>query len=247
VGSYTVYVYAEDPASGLVASASITGLTIISPALLSATDVTMTADTPSPQLASANPSIGLTASVVAGTGLNVTYQIQAYNTFTKVWTHVSPTAYMPATGINGTKPTFSATWTPTAGTYDLFVYAIDPLSGLKASYEMPLYTVYSPNLISAKGLTLTASLPTPQVAGTPLTLTANVPTTTGTATNLQYRFTVYDNTTSAYTVNQTTYGAAGANTLSWTPTVAGSYYIVVYAQDPITDIADAAALTYVIK
>ena len=131
------------------------------------------------------------------------------------------------TNINGTyTTTASCTWTPTTtGTFTLIVWAREV--GQTVNYQVYaslLYMIYPPPITA---VALAAKPASPQPVNTPIKLTA---TPTGGGGQVQYLFRVgyadaagwhWSNINGTYTTTAT---------CTWTPTVVGSYTLVVWAR-----------------
>jgi len=133
-------------------------------------------------------------------------------------------------------------WTPTvAGTYQIGVWARS--SGNTVDY--PETSAVLPVTVMPPIVTVTATLPSPQIVGTPLSLTATV--TGGIAPQECKWLWTTDPAWATYTTLRT--WQACSTPVSWTPTVAGSYQIGLWARSAgnTVDYPEAsAALAYTV-
>ena len=116
----------------------------------------------------------------------------------------------------------TVTWTPTdAGTYPLVIRVKESTSNNLFDYQNDLfYTVTSTAL---SGVSLAASPPPPQPPNTPITLTA----TPSGGIAVEYRFTATPSTGTATVVQD----YAASPVCTWTPTVADTYTLQVWARE----------------
>ncbi|WP_342042997.1 triple tyrosine motif-containing protein [Bacillus sp. OTU2372] len=117
------------------------------------------------------------------------------------------------------------TWTPTkAGTYTIIVHAKDKSkTGTNYYYEARAEMNYKIDPAKVTSVGLSASKPSPQVAGTIINFKAE---SQGSPTP-EYRFYVRDEKGNLTTLQE--YGSS--ETTTWTPTAAGTYTIIVHAKD----------------
>ena len=117
--------------------------------------------------------------------------------------------------------------------------------GTNAPYAQTAYLAYNILPANLTAVTLTASLASPQYAGTPITFTAAA---VGgiTAPNVQYQFYAqYKNTDGASASNILLQDWSASSSCVWTPTTAQYYYVNVCAR-PVGDTAPYAATNYLI-
>ena len=171
----------------------------------------------------------ITFTAVATGGTDVQYQYWVYNAnanpaWSQLQTYSSQATY---------------TWTPTlAGSYFLSVTAQDGVTGAAVNTTF-WYTITGGSPLTA--VNVTTSPVSPQAPNTPITLTA---TATG-GTDVQYQFWVYNaNANPAWSQLQ---GYSSQSTYTWTPTLAGSYFLSVTAQDGVTGAAVNTTFWYTIS
>ncbi|MFL7943703.1 triple tyrosine motif-containing protein [Priestia megaterium] len=121
----------------------------------------------------------------------------------------------------------TATWTPTkAGTYKVLVHAKDrSKSGANYYYEARTEMPYEVTSAVEKVTSMNVSLNkvSPQALGTPITISA----TSEGSSNPEYRFYVRDEKGNLTTLQE----YSSKNTVTWTPTKAGTYKVLVHAKD----------------
>ena len=182
------------------------------------TAVNLNASPISPQ--AVNTPITLTATATGGT--DVSYQFWAYAAATQSWSQ------LPASSS-------SCNWTPaTAGWYYIPVTAQDGVSGTVMS-NAAWYGVSG-----LTGVTLSTAPTSPQAVNTGITLTLNA---TG-GTQVLYGYWLYSATAGTWTQLQ---GFSSVNSLTWTPTTAGSYLISGAAEDALTGEVFSASAWYLIS
>ena len=182
------------------------------------TQVSLAASPASPQ--SVNTPITLIANATGGT--DVSYQFWAYAASTQSWSRLPSSSS-------------ACTWTPaTAGCYYLTVSAQDGVSGTVVS-NAAWY-----NVSSLTALTLGTSPTSPQPANTGITLTA----TASGGSSLTYQFWCYSAATGTWSQLQ---AFSSSNTITWTPSAIGSYFLTTTAQDGSTGQQMSASLWYIVS
>lgn len=233
-GTYTVTVSVKDPASGLYASSNtLTNYVIYTPAMTANSTVSLMTGRPTPQTVSSSQPITLAAVLNIGSGVGVTYTFHVTNALGKV------------ISLNQATPTStSAIWTATPGIYTMSVSAswLDPASGLISKTSASItYVVYSPALTSANGVTWglnVSSLPAP---GTAVTITPKVTAGTGAGVLYSYQAALGQTITTPLTTPR------NSATLSWTPTIAGTYTLTFNALDPVSGFTATKVVTFLVK
>ncbi|MGE6550824.1 triple tyrosine motif-containing protein [Bacillus mycoides] len=116
----------------------------------------------------------------------------------------------------------TVTWTPTkAGTYKIIVHAKDKNSGV--NYEARTEVDYKVETGKVTSVNVTTDKASPQAIGTPIKLKVTSEGTIGP----EYRFFIRDEKGNTTTIRE--YG--NGDTVTWTPTKAGTYKIIVHAKD----------------
>jgi 6,7-dimethyl-8-ribityllumazine synthase len=149
----------------------------------------------------------------ASGGTSLLYQFYAYNETTG-WQMVQ--AYSPSNTVN---------WTPTAaGNYNVCVWVKDAAStnNYDAFIDSAVYTI-SVGQQPVTAISIVPSKSSPQPANTSITWTCNA----SGGTSLLYQFFTY-NASVGWQVAQ---GYSSSNTLNWTPTVPGDYYVCAWVKD----------------
>ena len=221
--TYTMVVYVRNVGSFLPSEAcKFISYTIVASA--PATGATLTASVPSPQVA--GTIITLNA---GGSGGSQSYEYKfLYKTATAT-TYTVGQEY-------STSNTFA--WN-TAGlapdTYTIVVYVRNAGSFLPSeAYKFLSYAIVAS--APATGATLTASVPSPQVAGTIITLTAGG---TGGSQSYEYKFLYKTATATTYTVGQ---DYSALNTFAWNTSglAPDTYTMVVYVRNVGSPLASEA-------
>ena len=118
-----------------------------------------------------------------------------------------------------------------------------PQVGDTAPYAATTYLMYNVLPANLTAVTLSASLPSPQITGRAITFSATVYGGI-TAPNVQYQFVAqYKNSDGSWAPNILLQDWSTWWTCLWTPTTAQYFYVNVYAR-PVGDTAPYAATTY---
>ena len=120
-------------------------------------------------------------------------------------------------------PTSTVDWTPTAaGTYYLIAYARN--QGSSATFEAQRWVRYNiTDVAPVASVALSTDKGSPQLKGATIQLLASAGGGNG---NYEYKFTTYKD--GAYADLR---GYSATSTVDWTPTAAGTYYLIAYARN----------------
>lgn len=158
----------------------------------------------------------------ASGGTSIKYQFSVY--------HVSTGWQL----VQSMSPANSYRWTPTiAGTYSIAVIAWDELSNSSDGVSTSFIIEQSPVTIHS----LTPDKPSPQYINTPITWTCDA----SGAHSLEYRFAFYTSATGWQYTELIPF-----NYFTWTPTVAGDYYVAVIAVDRTANYSQSLMTNYTI-
>ena len=170
-----------------------------------------------------NTPITLTATATGGT--DVLFQFSVYNA-----------AATPAWSLlQGYSISAACVWTPAAvGSYLLSITALDVATNTQANTQVQ-YII----LPALSAVSVTSSLPSPQMVWTPVTFTASA---TG-GLDVQYQFKLYDVINQVWSTLQ---GFSAQSTCMWLPSAASNYQLSVTAQDGNTGAQVNTTLLYTI-
>ncbi|BDG03445.1 choice-of-anchor D domain-containing protein [Anaeromyxobacter oryzae] len=218
IGSYTVVVHIRTTTSGNFEAQTSVGCNLTSAA---ATGVTLTADKPSPQVTGTQ--VTFTAAGQGSSGYQ--YRFWFYNGVT--WAIAQDYGVASTWTLPGSTP---------AGTYWVQVDVRTSTTVIRDALATMKYVIAN---VPATAVTLTASQPSPHIAGTPVVFTGIGSGSTG----YQYRFWLY-NGTSWSMVQDYGIGSSWTMTASTSP---GSYAIQVDVRTTTTVVRDAAtSMSYAI-
>lgn len=176
------------------------------------TAVSLTAAPPS--ICPVNTPVTLTATPTGGN--SVEYRFRAGYQDTTGWHWSDLSAYTT---------TRTLSWTPTSiRTYTLAVWAREV--GHTTNYDKAASATYRVTPVPITGVSIYAAPTTPQMAGSLVSLT----TTVNGGTNVEYKFRAgYQDTAGWHWADLCAYGHANSNL--WTPTVARTYTLAVWARE----------------
>jgi hypothetical protein len=213
------------PVSGITPASSSFAIagTTLSTSVASGVAVATSAPTP----------ILLVGDAALGTLPGVTYKFQ-----------VTQTAGTPAVPVwaPAAITTNSITWNATPGKFTIQLIETDA-AGHTSSAAIQNFIVCTPSLTSATGVSLTASLASPQTykSGISIPLTANV--TSGTGSGVHYVITCTNSTG----VQTTILNGLTQNAVNWKPTAAGTYTLTVTATDQLSSLVATSTLIYTLN